>query len=148
MKTNYRIVVLGIVIIFYSAALFAQSATRDVVYLKNGSVIHGIIIETIPNTSIKIQTADGNIFVYSFSDIEKYGRESVNDNESRLVHRRIVKIKTCEISLKRVNLTYGVILRTSLEHVSYPYDKNWFRRHSSANYSVSKPEDDHHQTSG
>ena len=72
---------LGIIIIFSSAALLAQTATRDVVYLKNGSVIHGVIIETIPNTSIKIQTADGNIFVYNFSDIEKFGRESAAENE-------------------------------------------------------------------
>ncbi len=82
MKTSFRFVLLVIVLIFCAAALIAQTATRDVVYLKNGSVIHGMIIETIPNVSIKIQTADGNVFVYNFSDIEKYGKESVPATES------------------------------------------------------------------
>jgi hypothetical protein len=81
MKTSYRFVIVGIVIIFCVTSLFAQTATRDVVYLKNGSVIHGMIIETIPNVSIKIQTADGNIFVYNFSDIDKYGKELVPETE-------------------------------------------------------------------
>jgi hypothetical protein len=77
MKTNLRFNLLGIVILLYTAQIFAQTATRDVVYLKNGSVIHGIIIETVPDSTIKIQTADGNIFVINFSEIEKYGKESV-----------------------------------------------------------------------
>ena len=34
----------------------------DAVYLKNGSVIKGTIIEQVPNVQIKIQTKDGNIF--------------------------------------------------------------------------------------
>ena len=37
---------------------------QDVVYLKNGSVIKGSVIEMIPNQSIKVQTADGSLFVY------------------------------------------------------------------------------------
>jgi hypothetical protein len=49
----------------------------DIVYLKNGSVIKGEIIEQVPNQSIKIQTSDGNIFVYNFSDIEKITKETI-----------------------------------------------------------------------
>jgi hypothetical protein len=58
------------------AVVFSQNQSKDVVYLKNGSVIKGDIIEQIPNKSIKIQTSDGNIFVYDFSDIEKIAKES------------------------------------------------------------------------
>jgi len=47
----------------------------DVVYLKNGSVIKGTIIEQVPNVQIKIQTKDGNIFVYKIDEIEKMTRE-------------------------------------------------------------------------
>jgi hypothetical protein len=53
----------------------AQSDYQDVVYLKNGSVIRGVIIEQIPNKSIKIETADRNLFVYSMEDIEKLTKE-------------------------------------------------------------------------
>ena len=47
----------------------------DVVYLKNGSVIKGTIIEQFPNVQIKIQTKDGSIFVYKFEEIEKMTKE-------------------------------------------------------------------------
>ena len=53
----------------------AQTNYEDVVYLKNGSVIHGIIVEQIPNKSIKIQTRDQNLFVYSMEEIEKISKE-------------------------------------------------------------------------
>jgi len=37
----------------------AQEQYKDVVYLKNGSVVKGQIIENIFNDKIKIQTSDG-----------------------------------------------------------------------------------------
>ncbi len=55
--------------------LYAQSTWIDVVHLKNGSVIKGTIIEQIPNESIKIQTADGSVFVHPMSDVEKMSKE-------------------------------------------------------------------------
>lgn len=47
----------------------------DVVYIKNGSIIRGIIIEQIPNVQIKIQTKDGSIFVYKMDEIERMTKE-------------------------------------------------------------------------
>lgn len=52
----------------------AQNYT-EVVYLKNGSIIRGIIIEQIPNSSLKIQTADGSIFAYPMNEVEKITKE-------------------------------------------------------------------------
>ena len=54
---------------------FAQNNYQDVVYLKNGSVIRGVIIEQVPNESIKIETADKSIFVYPMDDIQKIAKE-------------------------------------------------------------------------
>ena len=50
---------------------FAQNNYQDVVYLKNGS----IIIEQIPNKSIKIETADRSIFVFQMDEIERFTKE-------------------------------------------------------------------------
>ncbi len=55
----------------------AQSNYEDFVYLKNGSIIHGTIIEQVPNESIKIQTKDKNIFVYKMDEISKMTKEEV-----------------------------------------------------------------------
>jgi|GEM_PF-1573321 len=46
----------------------------DVVHLKNGNVIRGAITEQTPPT-LKIETPDGNIFVYRYDEIEKIMRE-------------------------------------------------------------------------
>lgn len=54
---------------------YSQGRTQDVVYLKNGSVIRGLIIEQVPNKSIKVQTRDESIFVYQMDEIEKLGKE-------------------------------------------------------------------------
>lgn len=48
---------------------------QDVVYLKNGSMIKGIIIEQIPGKTIKIKTADGSEFVYGIMEVEKFAKE-------------------------------------------------------------------------
>ncbi len=53
---------------------FAQSL-EDVVYLKNGSAIRGVIIEQVPNESLKIQTRDGNVLSYSMVEVEKLTKE-------------------------------------------------------------------------
>jgi len=50
---------------------------QDVVYLKNGSIIRGMIIEQIPNKTLKIQTKDRSVFVYKYDEIEKITKELV-----------------------------------------------------------------------
>jgi len=59
-------------------AVYSQNVQyEDVVYLKNGSIIHGMIIEQIPNKTLKIKTADRNIFVFEFDQIEKITKEEI-----------------------------------------------------------------------
>ncbi len=49
----------------------AQKKTEDIVYLKNGSVIHGAIIEIIPTETLKIQTADHSIFIFKMDEVDR-----------------------------------------------------------------------------
>ncbi len=51
--------------------LAASVKAEDVVFLKDGSEIHGSIIEEVPGVSIKIQTNDGNTFVYKMRLVAK-----------------------------------------------------------------------------
>ncbi len=55
--------------------LYSQVGYDDVVYLKNGSIIHGMIIEQVPGQSLKIQTRDRNIFVYKMDEVQKIAKE-------------------------------------------------------------------------
>ncbi len=58
---------------------FAQQMQQmeDVIHLKNGGLIRGVIIEEIVGESLKIQTRDGNVFVYAMDEIAKMSREPV-----------------------------------------------------------------------
>jgi hypothetical protein len=60
----------------------AQNSTQDVVYLKNGSIIRGTIIEQRPGDSYKIQTGDMSIFVYKVDEIEKITKEAALKTDS------------------------------------------------------------------
>jgi hypothetical protein len=55
--------------------LFSQQQMEDVVYLKDGSIIRGMIVEQIPNVTLKIQTRDGSIFVFPMEKVEKIIKE-------------------------------------------------------------------------
>jgi len=74
-----------------TATLSAQQVLVDVVYLKNGSIIKGTIIEQVPGETIKLKTADGSIFVYNMSEIKKITKEQVNNN-SRNYDKNVVSM--------------------------------------------------------
>ncbi|MFY0685882.1 MAG: hypothetical protein JXQ90_01890 [Cyclobacteriaceae bacterium] len=67
---------LVLTLLFCSTMLLSHAQQlRDVVYLHNGSVIKGIIIEQVTNESIKIETADGSLFVFQMSEVQRIERE-------------------------------------------------------------------------
>lgn len=59
----------------FASSSIAQNI-QEVVFLKNGSVIRGEVIEQIPNKTLKIKTADGSIFSYEMSEVEKIVKET------------------------------------------------------------------------
>lgn len=67
-------IIICFIFILLAVGTYAQSYT-ETVYLKNGGVIKGIIIEQIPDDNIKIKTRDGNIFVYYFDEISKITKD-------------------------------------------------------------------------
>lgn len=71
MKT--LLVCLCVYFVFFSVAL-GQERT-DVIYLKNGDIRKGTIIENVPNDYIKVETADGSIYTIKYADIEKMTKE-------------------------------------------------------------------------
>lgn len=54
---------------------FSQETVRETVYLKNGSIIKGLVIEQVPDEFLKIQTADGSLFVFKMEEVAKITKE-------------------------------------------------------------------------
>ena len=89
MKKSLLILILFIGSIATSVAQNIQ----EVVYLKNGSIIRGIVIEQVPNASLKIQTSDGSIFAYPMSEVIKITKETVKSKSNKSAIRQIFKKK-------------------------------------------------------
>lgn len=73
-------------LLLYVSTLTAQQI-QETLYLHNGSIIRGEIIEQVPNTSLKIRTADGNILVFQMSEIEKISKEEQHKDTKSGRHR-------------------------------------------------------------
>lgn len=74
MKKALLIVCAIVCSVFYVSAQQYQ----DVIYLKNGSVVRGVILEQIPGKSIKLATDNGSQFIFPIYDVEKMSKELAN----------------------------------------------------------------------
>lgn len=84
MKTLLKRALLSIVAFVALAFTMNAQQYQDVVYLKNGSVIHGIITERIPNQSLKIETKDGSVFICDMNDVAKITKDfQVNEEKNQ-----------------------------------------------------------------
>jgi len=86
-----------LIFILILTVCFTQSY-EDVVILKNGGEVHGIIIEQKPNEYIKIQSGK-NIFVYQMDEIELIKKELVEDDINDDVSGKMHNIKSNTRSL-------------------------------------------------
>lgn len=67
-------IVMVLLLIICTLSISAQKV-KDVLYLKNGSIIFGKLIE-ISEAQYKIQTSDGSMLIYSNEEVQKFAREA------------------------------------------------------------------------
>ncbi len=75
-KTEWKKWLFSLFFVAMSTVALQAQTLQEVVYLKNGSIIRGIIIEQVPNESLKIETADGSLFVFRMDEVSKITKES------------------------------------------------------------------------
>jgi hypothetical protein len=61
-------VLLFLTFLMFICSSYAQS---EIVYLKNGKVIRGSVIEQSPGANIKVRTSNGSLFAYQYSDVAR-----------------------------------------------------------------------------
>lgn len=76
-----KILFLCVLLFAVVQASFSQNNLIEVVYLKNGSIIKGTIIEQIPNKSLKIETRDGSFLVCDMEDVIKITKEPIRSRK-------------------------------------------------------------------
>ena len=57
-----------------SVSIIAQKPVRDVIYLNNGSIIRGNIIEISENKTLKIESGD-NVLVFDMAEVQRVTKE-------------------------------------------------------------------------
>ena len=80
MKTTLITLILILV-----SAVASNIQAQDVVYLKNGSIIKGAIVEHVPNSVVKIETADGSLYVFQMDDVERMTFDRDNSINRQIV---------------------------------------------------------------
>ncbi len=68
-----RLITLLLVVVL-PLGLMAQRGKKDVVYLKNGSVVRGTIVLQDPGKFIKLKTADNSLWVFKIAEIDSITR--------------------------------------------------------------------------
>ena len=102
-------------LIYLSATAVCQQM-EDVVYLKNGSIIRGLIVEHVPDAHIKIQTREGNLLVYGIGEIVPDAHIKIQTREGNLLVYGIGEIDRImkELKSKRIVKAPGLALGLSL----------------------------------
>lgn len=92
-------------------------ALQEIVYLKNGSIIRGVIVEQIPGTSLKIQTDDGSVFAYSMSEIEKITKDAKSKSQRATASNSNSSFSVRYRGLVDVGYTLGVGLGQGIDRI-------------------------------
>ncbi|GAO27696.1 outer membrane beta-barrel protein [Geofilum rubicundum] len=125
---------ISLTLLFLALSTFAQGNYRDVVHLNNGSIIKGIIVEQVPGQQLKIETADGSIFVYQMDEIEKMTKEPMPLSGMSTRHISKFSSPTAKGTIMisgSTNLSFASInnetkLNSDYNNASYEYDTNQF----------------------
>lgn len=100
MKRTFAIILFAL----FTIAAVAQSNYQEVVYLKNGSIIRGVIIEQVPNKSIKIETPDRSVFVYQMDEIDKITKEKA----ARKSNSSVSLLRSGSVDKDAAKISFGV----------------------------------------
>jgi hypothetical protein len=76
---------------------------EDVVYLKNGAIIRGVIIEQVPDKTLEIKSNDNNYLIFNYSEIQKITKENVISDATDYKKKGFLDI---------TELTYGFGINT------------------------------------
>lgn len=101
-------------------SVFSQKTQwEDVLYLKNGSVLRGIIIEQVPGESIKIQTEDENVFSYEMDKVLRITKEEVLKKKIKRSNGKPMLITAAMNFQTAVNETRGSLVGFKFSFGSY-----------------------------
>jgi hypothetical protein len=77
-----RKIILACLLLLLNSFVAAQTTGKDVIYLKNGSVLHGTIIEEQLNVSVTIKISEETVMVIAIEDIKDVNHQKAISQEN------------------------------------------------------------------
>ena len=105
--------------IIATTSLFAQSNTEDVVYLKNGGIIKGKIIDREPTGKIKIELLGGSVFVFTAAEVDSCKKENLNKNKLRELGQNYFRKDRGFRNMTELAIIYGVNFKNNPTNYYY-----------------------------
>jgi hypothetical protein len=118
-KMMSRLVVIILLIFAFAFSVHSQDKKTNVVYLKNGRIVAGRIIEIIPDQLLKIVTAENIVITIAYADISYVGNE-----------RMEYYSETTDSTLYALGITYSLFAG-----LAFPADEFGNTNHPSAGYA-------------
>ena len=105
MKTPHPIFLLSLLVLTVGLA----QEKLDILYLKNGNILKGVIVENEPNDHVRIELPGGSLITVRYSDIIKFSQEPTSMNETSPAQAPLsVLLNTNSIGIGIGN-PYGII---------------------------------------
>jgi hypothetical protein len=121
---NILIIIINLLVIYS----YSQGNYHDVLYLKNGSIIRGIITENIIGKKIKMETADGNIFIFSYYEIEKIVKEKLKKNN--IAKEKLMNDDMDENQKKEIKIQENNVVSKSIKNSYMQDEKDGIERYN------------------
>lgn len=126
---------LFVLLISTTLPLFSALAQEriDVIYLKNGDILKGTIIENVPNDYARIELQGGSVFTVKYVDIAKFTKEKPTSPEPQPRQQstgtggQVDIQKMMLFDKEKKNSGTAVVLSLLLTSTGHAYAGNWGR---------------------
>lgn len=120
-----KVILLFMVYLLTNSNLFSQDLI-DVVHLKNGDILKGIIIENVPSDYIRIELKGGSVMKVLYTNIEKFLKEK-KDIEPVTTDFANKALKMSMYESQKKSSTSAIIYSCLLTSAGHAYADNWGR---------------------
>ncbi len=118
MKKMKKKLIILLVAIILPMGLMAQKGKKDVVYLKNGSVVRGTIVLQDPGKLIKLKTSDNSLWVFKIAEIDSITRPEP-------VHVKVT-LNTGYFNLTEIGILAGTFSNATRTPLSLMNINSWY----------------------
>lgn len=114
---------IALLFIAFSTSLFAQANTEDVIYLKNGGVMRGTIIDHQTGGKVKIELSGGSAFVFQANEIDSLKKENALKNKLREIGQNYFRKDCGYRNITELAIIYGVNFKNN-PNINYYSNNN------------------------